>query len=350
MNLRRSSTSVSLPVIWASITLILLILVGSSCQGFPGQPPAPTPTLTPTLTLQPTPTLTLIKQKPMEWGAWVSGPHATGYDLGRGPNTYCSRCHSPANWDPKATIDPPPKCVSCKFQNESEPRIAVGNPLVPELSWKGLECSVCHRIENGTLIAEPVWHDQVTGYYESVENTTALCEKCHTDTQTLRHKRNLGDQTHVGFLCTDCHDPHSLTASCTQSGCHNNLVSSITSVMPFPHTTMGFSSCSQEFCHIGTNFSTKLASSQQNNIIWNHQDERHDTVSCGACHDASNLEVGVLEGQNIWVTFRTVELLGRSSKEFYQSHNLQKNVNCARCHYAGNPWGLTDSVDWVTEP
>ena len=24
----------------------------------------------------------------------------------------------------------------------------------------------------------------------------------------------------------------------------------------------------------------------------------------------------------------------------YVSHNLQREVDCARCHYAGNAWGL----------
>jgi len=35
--------------------------------------------------------------------AWTGSPHGNTYDLGKGPNTYCSRCHSPQNWDPAST-------------------------------------------------------------------------------------------------------------------------------------------------------------------------------------------------------------------------------------------------------
>jgi hypothetical protein len=70
----------------------------------------------------------------------------------------------------------------------------------------------------------------------------------------------------------------------------------------------------------------------------------HIDVACVACHDASGLEVGPIEGKGQWKTFRTTELLGRSSREPYQSHNLQREVACDRCHYADNPWGLVAEV------
>jgi hypothetical protein len=44
--------------------------------------------------------------------------------------------------------------------------------------------------------------------------------------------------------------------------------------------------------------------------------------------------------QSGWVTFRTTELLGRKTKAAYQSHNVQRAADCARCHFAGNPWKL----------
>src|SRR5690606_4502552 len=56
--------------------------------------------------------------------AWEGSPHGNTYDLGKGPNTYCSRCHSPQNWDPESTTDRPPNCVTCKFPTDPELRIA----------------------------------------------------------------------------------------------------------------------------------------------------------------------------------------------------------------------------------
>jgi hypothetical protein len=56
------------------------------------------------------------------------------------------------------------------------------------------------------------------------------------------------------------------------------------------------------------------------------------------------LDVGPAEGENVWITFRTTELLGRANTEAYQSHALQRSVMCERCHFADNPWGLTAPV------
>ncbi len=349
MSFQRSSPTRGLPILRSSIAMFLLILTVSACQSVNTQTGTPTaiPSSTPEPTLQPTATLTIMEQGPMEWGAWEFGPHAAIYDLSKGPNTYCARCHSPANWDPQAIIDAPPNCVSCKFQNEADVRIAAGNPLVPEAEWKGVECSTCHRIQDGKLVAEPAWHDQETGYYESIESTSELCEKCHMDTETLRHKRELGDQAHAGFTCTSCHDPHSMEASCSQSGCHN--VSGGISAVPAGHPPMAFTSCTQQGCHIGTGFSTKPAMTAVVNVTWNHQDGRHIAVTCVACHDASDMQVKYLEEENMWVVFRTKELLGQYSEEVYQAHAITRTVNCARCHYVGNPWGLAESVGWTTE-
>ena len=248
------------------------------------------------------------------WQDWQKGPHSATYDLSKGPNTYCARCHSPLNWDQSAKIDPPPNCVSCKFAFEAKPRIAQGNPLVPKDDWKNIGCEVCHQMENGAVQGEIAWLNPITGYHETVISPTDLCEKCHTNTETLKHKRALGDQAHDGFICTSCHNPHSAVASCTQSGCHI------------------------EISEAGP------ATSQPQAIYWNHRDPAHVNLACVACHDASGLEVGPLENQQVWMTFRTVLLLGRQNNEPYQSHDLQAVVDCGRCHFFGNPWGLNDQV------
>jgi hypothetical protein len=326
-----------------------MILMASACQSNPPQTEASTAiaTSSPEAPFKPTPILTIMQQYPFEWSAWKSGPHATGYDLSKGPNTYCSRCHSPANWDSQAVINEPPNCVSCKFQNETEIRIAEGNPLVPESEWKGLECSTCHKIQEGVLVPEPTWYDKQAGFYESVETTSELCEKCHTDTETLRHKRDLGEEIHIGFTCTSCHDPHSMQTSCTQSGCH--IIGGGISAVPANHPPMAFASCGQEGCHTGGNFSTKPTQAADGGIVWDHADGHHSAVTCVACHDASDLPVKYLEDQKIWVVFRVTELLGRYSEKTYQSHAITKNVNCARCHYVDNPWGLVEEVGWTIE-
>ncbi len=233
--------------------------------------------------------------------AWQEGPHAHTYALEKGPNTYCARCHSPANWDPAATIDPPPNCVSCKFAFEPEPRIAAGNPLVPEEAWQSIGCNVCHP-QNVDGVIEPgiAWRDPLSGYYQTVVDSTALCSRCHRDTETLRHHRTLGEAAHAGFTCTDCHDAHSTAAGCASQGCH-----------------------------------------QAGDPDWlEAHDEHHQAVACVACHDGSGLQVGPLQDGSAWVAFRTTELLGRANTEPYQSHQLQREVSCQRCHFENNPWGL----------
>jgi hypothetical protein len=226
-------------------------------------------------------------------------------------------------------------------------RIAVGNPPVSEAEWKGLECGTCHKTQEGKLVGEPAWYDKETGFYESVATATELCEKCHLDNETLRHKRELGDETHTGFTCTSCHNPHSMQASCTQSGCH--MIGGGASAVPANHPPMAFASCGQEGCHTGTNFSTKPTQTADDGIAWDHTDGRHSAVTCVACHDASGLGAKYLEDQKIWVVFRVTELLGRYNEKVYQSHALTRNVNCSRCHYIDNPWGLVESVGWTTE-
>ncbi|MEW6717354.1 MAG: hypothetical protein AB1345_07620 [Chloroflexota bacterium] len=291
------------------------------------------------------------------WAIWESGPHADTYGLEKGPNTYCAKCHSPTNWDYTATIDPPPNCVSCKFASEAEPRIAQGNPLVPEEEWNHIGCEVCHNVSDGVADAGIGWLNPTTGYHETVASVTGLCEKCHLDTQTLRHKRDLGEGVHSTFECTTCHDAHSVKANCIN--CHS-IVMSDTPLATLEHpSAVSNEGCRRCHPQAWDKHDREIRLSGNDNCMACHDElvvdttqalaqmahnVAHSAVSCIACHDASGLEVGPIEGQNLWVTFRTVTLLGRSQTEPYQSHNLQRVVDCGRCHYSGNPWGLTDTV------
>jgi hypothetical protein len=246
---------------------------------------------------------TAVPTHPEQQTKWENGPHADTYAMEKGPNTYCAKCHAPANWDPAATVDRPPNCVSCKFPFEASPRIAAGNPLVAEAEWADIGCNVCHRVQDGVVEAEIAWLDTATGYYEMIANATALCEKCHLDNETLRHKRELGSGAHADFVCTECHDAHDTQANCID--CHQEtLANSLTSHSEY--------------------------------------DETHPSLTCVACHDGSGLQAQPIENQGVWVTFRTTELMGRTSSKPYQSHAIQRTVNCQRCHYANNPWALNE--------
>jgi hypothetical protein len=244
---------------------------------------------------------------------WESGPHANTYDLGKGPNTYCARCHSPQNWDPAATIDPPPNCVSCKFPFEAEPRQAAGNPLVPAAEWQSIGCEICHPIENDSVLPEVAWLDVQTGYHETVFDSTLLCEQCHVDQGAIFHQRQLGNSVHTDFSCTNCHDAHDGSASCTAVGCHEGI--NMTSSPP----------------------EATLAEDTYTAVAHSNS---HIDVTCVACHDGSGLAIGPVEGGNTWITFRDVAFLERMTTEPYQSHHLQRAVSCTRCHFPDNPWQL----------
>lgn len=235
--------------------------------------------------------------------AWRQSLHSQTYGVGKGSNTYCARCHSPTNWDPASKVDPAPNCVSCKFDFDPAPRRAEHNVLVSASDWHNIGCEVCHRTSGG--IAEPTitWWNQASGEYEPVATATALCGKCHADSDVLRHKRDLGTAAHATMQCTTCHDPHSTAAGCTSAACHAQVMSPVSKIPG--------------------------------------HDQAHSRVACTACHDASGMAVKPnANGQ--WVTWRTTELLGRATTSEYKSHAMTKTVNCQRCHYPNNPWGLSN--------
>jgi hypothetical protein len=70
-------------------------------------------------------------------------------------------------------------------------------------------------------------------------------------------------------------------------------------------------------------------------------DEDHQMVSCAACHDGSDMKVGALDGESLWYTF----IFGEDEEMYpFYSHNIVLEVSCERCHYADNPWDLSDNV------
>ncbi len=202
--------------------LILLMLVLAGCQS---PPEVQIQEVKVTVVVEPT----AVPPEPIEAPAdqsayladWEAGPHST-YDVARGPNDWCARCHSPQNWNPEATVGAAPNCVSCKMFEEIT--VGDGNVLIEEADWKAIPGESCHLMENGFAM-ENAWLNPISMEYQEVSNTTELCEKCHVTTtgnafgSAVDHKITLGGSAHLnygGFLgdeapptyCTDCHDSH----------------------------------------------------------------------------------------------------------------------------------------------
>ncbi len=240
--------------------------------------------------------------------AWESGKHANSYVVDdTGENNACARCHSPWNWVPVDAADMPATCTSCKFSVPAPKPVA-------EADWKHIECNVCHRVENGVTTSPVAWlnalvaqYETTSDPYEAVTTNAELCEKCHNGLYGVA----LGSGAHAGYDCTKCHDAHSLEASCTAPGCHAGIL-------------------------------------EPGSPIAGH-DAAHANVTCGACHDASGLAVGPAEDTKEWLTFRAASAEGGTGSDPYVSHDLQREVECARCHYPSNPWNLVQ-VDQPATP
>ncbi len=255
--------------------------------------------------------------KSYDWAAiqaaYKTSSHSNDYGLGRGPNTFCARCHSPRNWDPASRVDPAPNCVSCKFPFDKEVRRAKSNVLVPQAEWKNIGCDICHRVDSQGAIdpAIAIWN-QAKGEYDAVATPTELCEKCHADSiGGSRHKITVGGPamtTEIGLTqprptgCTDCHDPHSQKASCVN--CHKSLSNAA------------------------------------------GHDKEHAIVGCDACHDAAGLKLAPTSDNKVWAAFIAVSSPAGGPPTLTQvtSHVLQKAVDCRRCHYDNNPQKLRSLV------
>lgn len=272
--------------------LFLLASLTIGCQPVIPDEPAPDPQATPGLSSDPGQSDILQ--------AWQSGAHANTYVSDESGNNVCARCHSPRDWAPTSSADLPADCQTCKF--------TVPMPMpVSETDWKSIECDICHRVTDGVVDSRVVWLDAAAAEYSSSDNpyemvgtNTELCEKCHRDTGIFFYKRDLGNGAHAGMQCTDCHGDHTLQADCAT--CHGNVL-------------------------------------ETDEPVPGH-DAAHESVSCVGCHDASGLDVRPVEGRDIWLPHRTIEMPGKSGANPYLSHDLQREVACDRCHYANNPWGL----------
>jgi hypothetical protein len=315
-------------LILSFIVLLLFIVALGACA--PEETPPPTETevppspVPPTATSPPPPTATPLPDQSEFRVAWESGPHANNYDLGKGPNTYCSRCHSPQNWDPTSKPDRPPNCITCKFATDEELRIATTMDFVEEADWFGITCESCHVVDENGIAGELSWLNTATGEYEEINVPNELCGKCHANTSGLSvsggtgvtHAISLGGSAHLNWagewpqedrpqFCSDCHDPHSTEPKqCVD--CHEDIPTSDTHMQGL------------------------------NAIML-------DKVTCMACHDASGMEVGPHPDEEEGGLFVTiVSSVGRAgpTTEYLKSHSIQWAVSCDRCHFDGNVWEL----------
>jgi hypothetical protein len=279
-------------------SLVVLVLAAAACQA-PVAPGTPTPAPTPVIAADSA--QAGIKQ------AWEKSSHAASFvSADDGSNNVCARCHSPHNWTPTDPADMPATCASCKFTIKTPKPIA-------QADWKAIPCEMCHRVENNVLVAKVAYLNTAiaqfetdTDPYEDVASNRELCEKCHRNAGGFSYKVDMGSGPHSSFDCTRCHNPHGIAATCSNAGCHADVLKP----------------------------STPIAG----------HDAAHAAVNCTACHDAAGLKVGPTDGKKAWSAFRSVAPGGKAGQSAYVSHNLQRKVDCLRCHYSKNPWGLSESV------
>jgi hypothetical protein len=311
-------------VLWLSVVgaLVLIAVLLYACA--PVATPEPTPMPSP---IPPTATPTPLPDQSKEWADWEAGPHSADYDLGKGPNTMCTRCHSPQNWIPGSKAAKAPNCVTCKFPTDKELRIAPsfaegGMDLVTEDQWVGIPCAQCHVVdENGIANPELAWLAPISLTYEEINIPNELCEKCHTNAAgakvssaglSANHEVILGGSAHLNYAgewpqadrpkyCTDCHNAHTgETKQCVD--CHTDTADTHTRVSAMM-----------------------------------------DKVTCMACHDASKSQVGFAVEGGPFTTILTSPGRGGgpATVSAVVSHSVVYMVSCNRCHYENNPWGLT---------
>ncbi len=243
---------------------------------------------------------------------WQISAHASSFVLDdQGNNNSCARCHAPKNWAPTLE-DIPESCQACKFELPEPP------PFIAESAWMHVSCVMCHTIDKkDNLQAEVAWLEiPALDEYASVESPSDLCLNCHNTEGVGEHGQVLVGSGHEDMQCLECHTPHSTAATCVNGDCHTGVLSET-------DQTLG-------------------------------HDEDHKNVSCAACHDSAGWEVGPHPETGIWTTFSpwTEEIKVGEEDSIVQngtvpflSHDLGLEVDCERCHFSGNPWELTESVE-----
>jgi hypothetical protein len=181
-------------------------------------------------------------------------------------------------------------------------------------------CDTCHLVE---IVGQS---------YKVGTASKDLCIQCHSEVIEMKEQAT---DVHSQLDCIFCHDPHALTGSCSNSVCHPDVASDLDILagiaVPPGHESTGTQSCAGGSCHI---VATQVAFDGR----ITHISPQHSFLSCAACHDALNLDVGPLENNIHWDTWLPAAH-GEEAKPF-ASHVFQREVQCARCHFKDNPWKL----------
>lgn len=195
-----------------------------------------------------------------------------------------------------------------------------------------LSCTQCHATENGVIVEKLAWSAGAAQQPESVASSSDLCGQCHVRQHQERIDGQQGNLAHPDFTCTGCHDPHSTQASCTQSACHSEIQRILSAKVEKPtyHPTTGDDNgymCGGSACH-------DLAKDVAGVPIYHRP--VHRDAPCTVCHDAAGFPAGKAEDQS-WVTVAEA-----GSGEAIVSHRIGREVECAKCHFSGNPWNLVE--------
>lgn len=243
---------------------------------------------------------------------WESSVHASSFVVdNEGNNNPCARCHAPMNWLPDPD-DIPESCQACKFE------LPIPPSFIQESEWQHVSCKMCHQVDKkGVVQAEVEWLEiPILEEYVSLESHSELCLKCHNTENVAEHGLVIVGSGHADMQCTECHSPHSTSATCMTDDCHSDVLTDA-------------------------------------DLILGH-DEDHKDVSCAACHDYAGWDVGPDPETGIWTTFspwshevKIVEAdsIMQSGTIPFSSHDLGLEVNCERCHFSGNEWELTENVE-----
>jgi len=225
---------------------------------------------------------------------WEAGPHAHSQVFENATqDVSCARCHAPESWTPAAREVP----ASWSQAGVSLASLTASAQPV----WSPVGCAVCHSGDPEMIEGEIAWLDVPPALvYSAVETSNELCEKCHLAGDVENHLSAVVSGSHLDMTCTDCHDPHDTTASCSGAGCHEIFALE----------------CEPIETH----------------------DKPHMEASCAACHDADGLAISWNESDQVWDT--VIPASTASGYRTYTSHALILEVACERCHEPGNhPWG-----------
>lgn len=198
-------------------------------------------------------------------------------------------------------------------------------------------CGKCHSIDDNEAISGNLtWTDEKTGQSEKINYPSQICTKCHKLHTPQEIQHDSIQLAHNIYECTDCHNPHSTQASCTESQCHSEIGKTINAMIDVPPNHVSMSDPNAAMC--GGSSCHELAKEVANTPIY-HQPVHRD-VPCYVCHDISGMQVSRNE-KSSWITIDQVDIETGENNDGFVSHTIGLNADCSRCHFEDNPWGLS---------